>query len=91
MAKFKKGQSGNLGGRPKGIGNKSTEKVKKAFTALVEDNLDQLRDDINEMEPKDRAYFLKELAEYVLPKLARSENKNENTGEITVRVVDDAE
>jgi hypothetical protein len=68
---FEEGKSGNPNGRPKGAENKATARIKEAFVKLLEDNIEQLAIDVKKMQPQERAYFLKDLAEYVLPKLSR--------------------
>jgi hypothetical protein len=72
---FKKGQSGNTNGRPKGKSNKVTAKVRDSFSDLLDDNLLQLREDIAELEPKDRVKLLLDLAKYVIPQLKSTEHK----------------
>lgn len=89
MAKFPKGQSGNPKGRIKGSPNKSTEKIKAAFQKLLEDNLPTLQSDLDHLEPAQRLNYIKELSEYILPKLARVDGQMENTDEVTIRIVDD--
>jgi hypothetical protein len=64
---FKKGNPG----KPQGAVNKSALKVKEAYAKLLEENIEQLREDVASMKSKDRAYFLKDLSEYIMPKLAR--------------------
>lgn len=75
---FGKGNSG----RPKGSFNKSSQKVRLAFAKLLEDNLDTLKEDIEKLEPKDRAKFLSDLAKYIVPTLKSAEMniKSDNKG-----------
>ncbi len=69
---FEKGH--NLAkGRPKGSSNKSTSKVRESFTKLLEDNLEQLKEDFSELEPKDRIRLFMELSKYVIPQLKSTE------------------
>ena len=60
----------------KGSPNKSTSKVRDAFTLLLEDNLDQLTKDFKELEPKDRIKLFLDLSKYVIPQLKQTELKN---------------
>lgn len=69
---FEKGHS--LGkGRPKGSSNKSTQRIRDAYTQLVEDNLEQLKADFAELDPKDRIKLYMELSKYVIPTLKQTE------------------
>lgn len=68
---FKEGNK--LGGRKKGSVNKSSLKVRESFTQLLEDNLDQLRQDFKEVEPKERIRLFMELSKYVIPQLKSTE------------------
>ena len=70
---FKKGESGNVNGRPKGSSNKSTQRIRDAYTQLVEENLEQLKADFAELDPKDRIKLYMELSKYVIPTLKQTE------------------
>lgn len=73
---FEKGN--NLGtGRPKGKPNKTTQEVREMFQCLLEDNLNQLQNDIQALEPKDRVKTLMDLAKFVIPTLKSTELKAE--------------
>ncbi len=74
---FIKGKSGNPLGRPKGSRNKSSKQVKQGFADIVHSNMDQLKEDVNNMPPKERAAFLLHCSEFVLPKLARAKASQE--------------
>ena len=65
----KKGQTGNLQGRPKGKPNKSTTEMRNLFNELLSSNLDNIQADLDKLEPKDRITVLLKLSEFVLPKL----------------------
>lgn len=60
-------------GRPKGAVNKSTQRIRDAYTKLVEDNLEQLKADFAELDPKDRIKLYMELSKYVIPTLKQTE------------------
>lgn len=82
---FKEGQSGNPNGRPKGSANKTTNKIREAFTKLVEDNLDNMTlwlTDVAADNPEKALTIINQMAEYTTPKLARVENKIETDEEI---------
>lgn len=67
-------EEGNtLGGRKKGSSNKATQRIRDAYTQLVEDNLGQLKKDFAELEPKERIKLYLELSKYVIPALKQTE------------------
>lgn len=80
---FEKGHK-KVGGRQQGSKNKSTTKVREAFTNLLEDNLDQLREDFKELEPKDRIRLFMELSKYVIPQLKSTEITGDSNKPIPV-------
>lgn len=83
MAKFQKGQSGNPNGRPLGAEGKKTIRFKEALNDMLESQSDKLIEWLSEIkDPKQRFDVLKDFAEYIHPKLARSEIKHE--GEISI-------
>ena len=71
---FKEGHE-KKGGRTKGSSNKATSKVRESFTSLLEDNLDQLKDDFKELDPKDRIKLFLDLSKYVIPQLKQTDVK----------------
>jgi hypothetical protein len=60
-------------GRPKGSSNKNTSKVRNAYTKLLEDNLEQLKKDFKELEPKDRIKLFLDMSKYIIPQLKATE------------------
>ena len=73
---FKKGQSGNPNGRPKGAVNKTTKEIKEAYHNLLEMNLPNLNKWLQEVaseDPEKALSLVLRLSEYILPKLARQE------------------
>ena len=70
---FEKGHD-KATGRPKGSSNKATTKVRDAFTTLVNDNLEQLKKDLKDLEPKDRIKLLLDMSKYVIPQLKATEH-----------------
>lgn len=73
---FKKGQSGNLNGRPAGSPNKSASEFKEALNAMLKDSSPKIQEWIDRVAATDASKaldHLARLAEYVYPKLARSE------------------
>jgi hypothetical protein len=63
----------NENGRPKGIPNKDTAQIRNSFQLLVENNLKQLEQDLKDLEPKDRAKLLLDLAKFVIPTMRATE------------------
>lgn len=65
------------GGREQGTPNKITKDVKEAFQMLVESNLDNLNTWLLQIATKDPAKAMSliiDIAEFILPKLAKSES-----------------
>ena len=56
-------------GRKKGTINKTTSEIRDSFQMLLEDNLEQLREDIRSLEPKERVKFMLDLATFIIPKM----------------------
>lgn len=83
---FEKGHK-KVGGRQQGSKNKATSKVREAFTNLLEDNLDQLREDFKELEPKDRIRLFMELSKYVIPQLKSTEIKGDSENPLQITTV----
>lgn len=83
---FKKGESGNPNGRPKGSKNRTTEELRMMLKQIIDDNLDDLYDDIRKMKPIPRAMILEKLIKYNIPALTKNDNLNNNSGEIKITV-----
>ena len=65
---FKKGQSGNPKGRPRGARNKATNELREWVERFINDNLDTIANDIKELDPNERVKFFLALLNYTLPK-----------------------
>ncbi len=61
-------RAGKLGTR-KGVPNRTTQQVRKAFQLLVENNLPKMQKDLDSLEPKDRIKFMLDMAKFILPTL----------------------
>ena len=53
----------------KGVPNKTTNEVRRAFQLLVENNLPKMQNDLDSLEPKDRIKFMLDMAKFILPQL----------------------
>ena len=65
---FKKGNSGNINGRRKGVPNKSTAHLRESIQLLLESNMSQIQAVYDVLEPKDKLKFITDLLPFVLPK-----------------------
>lgn len=74
---FKKGQSGNPGGRPAGAKNKSTEEIRGKIADILAEHFtpEKVAKNLEAMEPKERLLFLTKLLEYSTPKLKQTDLK----------------
>ena len=63
---FEEGNQVSRGaGRPEGAKNKTTYKTKEILTSILENNIENVQEDIDSLEPKDRLNFLTNLASFV--------------------------
>lgn len=86
---FKKGKP-KTGGREKGVVNKTTLTIKEKFAQLLEGySIELMTKDLKSVEPAERLRIVTGLAEFIVPKLQRSEVKNEDGNNITIRVIRD--
>jgi hypothetical protein len=67
--KYKKGQSGNPNGRPKGRRNKATVSTREWLSQLLDDNREQIAMDLQGLEPKDRLIMIEKFMQYCIPKM----------------------
>ena len=65
MSKFKKGQSGNLKGKPKGIQNKTTSEAKALFNSVMNGEIEHIKSSLELVRTKDPAKYLDILAKYL--------------------------
>jgi len=71
----RKGQTGNLKGRPKGSPNKVTSDLREWVRLLIDDNRKQLEKDLLALEPKARWIVVEKLMQYTIPKMQSVEAK----------------
>ena len=67
--KWQKGQSGNPTGRPEGVKNKSTQKIRDSIQQIVENNIENIQESLDSMNPKERMKYIIDLIKLVLPTL----------------------
>ena len=65
---FKKGQSGNANGRPKGAKGKSCTTIRDFIKDVIDDNRDQFNKDLDKLAAKDRVDIMVKLMGFVVPK-----------------------
>jgi len=70
---FQKGNSGNPSGKPKGATNKTTKELREIFQKIIEKNIKTLSRDLQAVGPETRVKLLIQMAEFILPKLQRTE------------------
>ena len=69
-------------GRTQGSRNRTTKEIRETFKNLLESNLEQIQNDLNELEPKDRIMFLLKLSSFVIPTLRSIEVNEMNVKDI---------
>lgn len=73
--KYKKGQSGNYSGRPKGAKNKTPEQIRDLFRQFLSRNMNTLQSDFDKLDSRERLIFIERIAKIVLP--AKIETQSE--------------
>ena len=77
---FAKGNQ--LAGSRKGVPNKATHEIRQAFEMLMTDNLDNMKiwlSDVANEDPERALNIMIKMAEFIVPKLQRTEVKAEVT------------
>jgi len=85
MARFEKGQ-GKIGGRVKGTPNKTTQEIRDAIQNVLSNRIEQLDNDLNKMSPAQRWMILDKVTKYIMPALAKNDDKVEHSGEISINI-----
>jgi hypothetical protein len=71
-------------GKPKGAISKHNKEIRERFKMLLDNNLDQIEDDLQKLNSKDRIDAILNLAGYVVPKLKAVEHRPEEEETIVV-------
>lgn len=56
------------GGRQRGTPNKTTAKIKACIVKIVSENVEQIKADLEQLQPKDRLTIIEKLLAYCIPK-----------------------
>jgi hypothetical protein len=82
----------NPNGRPKGIGNRLTNRHREFFQLLLEENTDRLKTELATLTGKDFIQSMLQMAEFTIPKLSKLDplaliedgNKQYDTSNLTI-------
>jgi hypothetical protein len=71
---FEKGQSGNPDGRPKGSGNKESQKVKAIISEMLTDstNVEKVKKEFAALSGRDLVKAYQDFMPYIVPKLSNT-------------------
>lgn len=75
MSQFKKGQSGNIKGRPKGTTAEKTKYIRDWLTSLIGSNAQSLTENFKHLPSKDKWRVITQLMPYVIPKQTETKVK----------------
>ena len=82
---FKKGQD-KIGGRIKGTPNKSTKQIRDAIQNVLGNRIEELDSDLSKMTTFQRWMILDKVTKYVMPALAKNDDKVEHSGELQINI-----
>ena len=76
---FKKGESGNPEGRPKGTPNKTSTEIKQTLNDILCGEIEAIPERLTQLSDKDRLDIVIKLLPYILPKQKELEITNDIT------------
>jgi len=62
-----KGKTNNPAGRPKGSLNRTTTEIKEMINQFISGNLEDLQNNYDLLDPKDKLQFFRDLLKFVIP------------------------
>lgn len=87
MAQFKKGESGNPNGRPKGSTNQRVKQWEVLGEAIMNQHLERFNAMLTTMDDKDFRDTMLDLFEYFQPKLSRTTIVGDKDEPVTLNVL----
>jgi len=83
-----KGKVNNPKGRTKGSQNKKIAPIREKFQQLLDGyTIELMLQDLKGLEGGERLRIVTGLAEFIIPKMNRTEVKNEDGNEITLKII----
>ena len=74
---FKKGESGNPAGRPKGAKTRSSEELREVLKSFIDSNFENLQTAYDSLEPKEKLKFFNDVLRFVLSPAIQPERLSE--------------
>lgn len=76
------------GGSRKGKGNKNITPIREKYQQLLDGyDIEMMLKDLMSLEPVERLKIVTGLSEYIIPKLNRTEVKNEDDKNLTIKII----
>ena len=66
---LKKGMTNNPNGRPIGSTNKGIEELRETVQAFIDNNIDTMQQSFDQLQPKEKLFFMDKMLQYCLPKI----------------------